>query len=260
LINGCNEHLHGLTHRCLFKLEQQEYEREKLDWTPISIEDNTPVINLLVKKPVGILHLLDDESNFPKGTDLSFLEKCHYNHALDENYLRSRVSQNEFGIRHFAGNVWYSVEGFIEKNRDFVRADVKYLLQNSKDKLIGKILSQSHHQYSGNMRHHGNAAAGNQSGGPRFVTMKPRAPTVSARFTDNLNSLLESVTKCNPWFVRCIKPNNQKRAGVFDHDTVLEQIRYGFFYMATECFFFISMATDSVFLHLHRQCLIFHGN
>ena len=43
---------------------------------------------MLAKKPVGIFHLLDDESNFPKATDLSFLEKCHYNHALNELYSR----------------------------------------------------------------------------------------------------------------------------------------------------------------------------
>jgi len=135
LINYGNEQLHGLTQRCLFKLEQAEYEKEKLEWTSIAVEDNMSVINLLVKKPVGILHLLDDESNFPKGTDSSFLEKCHYNHALDENYLRSRVNLNEFGVRHYAGSVWYNVDGFIEKNRDFLRADVKYVLANSKDKV-----------------------------------------------------------------------------------------------------------------------------
>ncbi len=43
---------------------------------------------MLSRKPVGIFHLLDDESNFPKASDLSFLEKCHYNHALNELYSR----------------------------------------------------------------------------------------------------------------------------------------------------------------------------
>ena len=46
------------------------------------------IIHMLSKKPVGIFHLLDDESNFPKASDLSFLEKCHYNHALNELYSR----------------------------------------------------------------------------------------------------------------------------------------------------------------------------
>lgn len=91
-----------------------------------------PVINLIAKKPVGILHLLDDESNFPKATDLSFLEKCHYNHALDELYSRPRMSSLEFGVRHYAGQVWYNVEGFLDKNRDTLRPDVVELLISSK--------------------------------------------------------------------------------------------------------------------------------
>lgn len=56
------------------------------------------VIQLLSKKPVGILHLLDDESNFPRASDASFLEKCHYNHALNELYSRPRLGANEFGV------------------------------------------------------------------------------------------------------------------------------------------------------------------
>jgi hypothetical protein len=60
---------------------------------------------MMAKKPVGIFHLLDDESNFPKASDLSFLEKCHYNHALNELYSRPRMSSMEFGIKHYAGQV-----------------------------------------------------------------------------------------------------------------------------------------------------------
>lgn len=95
-------------------------------------QDNLPVIHLIAKKPVGVLHLLDDESNFPKATDISFLEKCHYNHALNELYSRPRMSSMEFGVRHYAGQVWYNVEGFLDKNRDTLRQDVVDLLVSSK--------------------------------------------------------------------------------------------------------------------------------
>lgn len=60
----------------------------------------------------------------------------------------------------------------------------------------------------------------------RFVTVKPRAPTVAARFNDSLQSLLVNMAKCNPWFIRCIKPNCSKEAGKFDIGVVLEQLRY----------------------------------
>lgn len=89
-INYANENLQYYFNKHIFKLEQLEYAKEKIQWQTISYTENTAIINLVAKKPVGILHLLDDESNFPKATDASFLEKCHYNHALDELYSRPR--------------------------------------------------------------------------------------------------------------------------------------------------------------------------
>ncbi|XP_050548367.1 myosin-I heavy chain-like, partial [Daktulosphaira vitifoliae] len=97
-INYANENLQVYFNKHIFKLEQQEYAKEKIHWQNISYNDNLPVIQLLSKKPVGILHLLDDESNFPRATDLSFLEKCHYNHALNELYSRPRLNGPEFGV------------------------------------------------------------------------------------------------------------------------------------------------------------------
>jgi myosin-15 len=97
-INYASESLQLYFNKYVFKLEQQEYSRERLDWTSMTWMDNTPVIQLLGKKPVGILHLLDDESNFPRASDASFLEKCHYNHALNEHYCRPRVGGREFGV------------------------------------------------------------------------------------------------------------------------------------------------------------------
>ncbi|XP_023214568.1 unconventional myosin-XV-like, partial [Centruroides sculpturatus] len=131
-INYANETLQFYFNKHVFKLEQQEYAREKIEWQPISYQDNQPVLSLIAKKPVGILSLLDDESNFPKATDLSFLEKCHYNHALNDLYSRPRMSSMEFGIKHYAGQVWYSVDGFLDKNRDTLRSVVVDLLISSK--------------------------------------------------------------------------------------------------------------------------------
>ncbi len=104
-INYANENLQFHFNKHIFKLEQQEYAKERIEWQTISFTDNQPVISLIAKKPIGVLHLLDDESNFPKATDASFLEKCHYNHALNELYFRPRMSSMEFGIKHYAGQV-----------------------------------------------------------------------------------------------------------------------------------------------------------
>lgn len=218
-INFANENLQLYFNKHVFKLEQAEYVRERLEWTPLPWEDNLPVIHLLAKKPVGIFHLLDDESNFPRAHDLSYLEKCHYNHALNELYSRPRIGAQEFGVTHYAGQVWYCVEGFLEKNRDAVRYDLLDLLSTSKQSLVLDMARMIIAQ-----RDSGRSLPKGTNG--RFVTMKPRTPTVSARFSDSLQQLLQSMSKCNPWFVRCIKPNNDKQALRLDMPCVLQQLRY----------------------------------
>lgn len=218
-INYANESLQLYFNKHIFKLEQAEYARERLEWTPMGWEDNLPVIHLLAKKPVGIFHLLDDESNFPRANDLSFLEKCHYNHALNELYSRPRIGAQEFGITHYAGQVWYAVDGFLEKNRDALRIDVLELLSTSEQPLVLEMTKQMRIQ-----RDMGKTLPRGANG--RFVTMKPRTPTVAARFSDSLQQLLQSMSKCNPWFVRCVKPNNEKQALRMDMPCVLQQLRY----------------------------------
>lgn len=218
-INYANENLQLYFNKHVFKLEQAEYNRERLEWTPLQWEDNLPVIHLMAKKPVGIFHLLDDESNFPRASDLSFLEKCHYNHALNELYSRPRIGAQEFGVTHYAGQVWYCVEGFLDKNRDALRPDVLELLGSSKLPIINEMTKQLRAQ-----RDLGKTMPKGTNG--RFVTMKPRTPTVAARFSDSLQQLLQSMAKCNPWFVRCIKPNNDKQPLRMDMPCVLQQLRY----------------------------------
>lgn len=73
---------------------------------------------------MGILHILDDESSFPKATDQSFLEKCHYNHGTNALYQRPKQFAHCFSVVHYAGDVSYTVTGFLDKNRDTLRADV----------------------------------------------------------------------------------------------------------------------------------------
>ncbi|XP_036676948.2 unconventional myosin-XV isoform X5 [Drosophila suzukii] len=218
-INYANENLQLYFNKHVFKLEQAEYARERLEWTPLAWDDNLPVIHLLAKKPVGICHLLDDESNFPRATDLSFLEKCHYNHALSELYARPRIGAQEFGVTHYAGQVWYCVDGFLDKNRDALRGDVLELLASSRLNLVGELTKQLRAQ-----RDAGKTLPKGSNG--RFVTMKPRTPTVAARFADSLQQLLQSMGRCHPWFVRCIKPNQEKHALRMDMPCVLQQLRY----------------------------------
>jgi len=264
-INYTAELLQYHTCRYLLRLEQAEYTKERLRWTPIStfgaqnglqsaqncVTPSTgtgaaAIVNLITKKPLGILALLDDECNFPKATDQSFAEKCHHNHTLNENYQRARLASNcqEFGIRHFKQSsrlVWYQVDGFIEKNRDVLRSDIVDLLLGSKMAIVADMLRKLHQTRELNT----NSKTLSRTYDGRYVSMKPRATTVAARFQDALhnNIVLESInystaqtensqyssncestTKPNPWFVICLKPNRSKLAQLFDVAYVQEQV------------------------------------
>lgn len=224
-INYANELMFQHYIKCNFKLEQNEYLREKVEWKPIeSIPDNLPVINLISKKPIGILPLLEDESNFPKANNNSFLEKCHYNHALNDIYSRARMNALEFGIKHFEGQTWYSVEGFLEKNRNVLKADVLDMLQTSKLPIMNKIfyLAKEDTDFA-RQNHRQGAHSANNDG--RFVTMKPRASTVSARFQESIGNLFETIFQTNPWFIRCLRPNDNREPMNFNDKIIYNQIK-----------------------------------
>lgn len=97
------------------------------------------------------------------------------------------MSSSEFGLKHYAGQVWYNVEGFLDKNRDTLRGDVVELLISSKIKLISNMFENYRNLYEG-------TKTINKANG-RFVTMKPRTPTVAARFHDSLQQLLAHMDK-----------------------------------------------------------------
>lgn len=64
----------------MFKVEQQEYIKEQLDWSYINFNDNQECLDLIEKKPLGILSLLDEECRFPKSSPNSLALKLKQNH------------------------------------------------------------------------------------------------------------------------------------------------------------------------------------
>jgi len=57
---------------------------------------------------------VDEEAKFPRGTDATLLAKQHKHHAMNVNYLQPKSAVNmSFGINHFAGVVFYDIQGII---------------------------------------------------------------------------------------------------------------------------------------------------
>jgi myosin-5 len=90
----------------VFKLEQEEYLREEIEWKCIDFYDNQLRIDLTETK-LGIPDLLDEECRMPKGTDSSWVVKPYSKYTGWKHFSRPRFGTTAFLIHHFADNVTY---------------------------------------------------------------------------------------------------------------------------------------------------------
>ncbi|XP_037394855.1 unconventional myosin-X [Pygocentrus nattereri] len=209
-INYANEKLQEYFNKHIFSLEQLEYNREGIHWEAIDWMDNAECLDLIEKK-LGILALINEESRFPKGTDYTLLEKLHSRHAANPYYVKPRMADHQFGIKHYAGEVLYDVRGVLEKNRDTFRDDILNMLKDSRLDFIYDLFER----------------VGSRNGEDTLkMGTARRKPTVSSQFRDSLHALMATLSASNPFFVRCIKPNMDKHANKFDPEVVLNQLRY----------------------------------
>ncbi|XP_059713997.1 unconventional myosin-IXa isoform X3 [Haemorhous mexicanus] len=140
-INFANERLQHYFNQHIFKLEQEEYRAEGISWHNIDYIDNSSCINLISKKPTGLLHLLDEESNFPQATNQTLLDKFKRQHEGSSYIEFPAVMEPAFIIKHYAGKVKYGVKDFREKNTDHMRPDIVALLRSSRNAFICGMIS-----------------------------------------------------------------------------------------------------------------------
>ncbi|MEJ1273028.1 developmentally regulated GTP binding protein 2 [Cricetulus griseus] len=195
--------------------QHEEYIREQMDWREIAFADNQPCINLISLKPYGILRILDDQCCFPQATDHTFLQKCHYHHGANPLYSKPKMPLPEFTIKHYAGKVTYQVHKFLDKNHDQVRQDVLDLFVRSRTRVVAHLFSSYAAQ-----------TAPPRLGKSSSITRLYKAHTVAAKFQQSLLDLVEKMERCNPLFVRCLKPNHKKEPGLFEPDVMMAQLRY----------------------------------
>uniref|UniRef100_A0A671XMZ3 Unconventional myosin-Ih-like n=1 Tax=Sparus aurata TaxID=8175 RepID=A0A671XMZ3_SPAAU len=195
-INYCNEKLQQLFIQLTLKSEQEEYEMEGIEWEPVPYFNNKIICDLVEEKHRGIIALLDEECLRPgEATDLTLLEKMeeeigghpHFvTHKLADKKTRKTLERGDFRLLHYAGEVTYCVVGFLDKNNDL-------LYRNGKE-----VISFN------------------------FYCKKQ----VVTQFKSSLVGLTEILMSKEPWYVRCIKPNEAKQPGRFDDVLVRHQVKY----------------------------------
>ncbi|CAN0888255.1 VIII-1 [Linum grandiflorum] len=212
-INYANERLQQHFNRHLFKLEQEEYIQDGIDWTKVDFEDNQNCLNLFEKKPLGLLSLLDEESTFPNGTDLTLADKLKQH--LESNSCFRGDRGKAFTVSHYAGEVTYDTTGFLEKNRDLLHLDTIQLLSSCSchlpRKFASSMLVQSEKPVVGPLHKAGGADSQKLS--------------VATKFKGQLFHLMKRLESTTPHFIRCIKPNNSQSPRSYEQGLVLQQLR-----------------------------------
>ncbi|KAL0816304.1 hypothetical protein Bca101_072748 [Brassica carinata] len=212
-INYANERLQQHFNRHLFKLEQEEYIQDGIDWTRVDFEDNQDCLSLFEKKPLGLLSLLDEESTFPNGTDLTLANKLKQH--LHSNSCFKGDREKLFTVVHYAGEVTYDTTGFLEKNRDLLHLDSIQLLSSCSCHLprafASSMLIQSEKPVVGPLYKAGGADSQRLS--------------VATKFKGQLFQLMQRLGNTTPHFIRCIKPNNVQSPGLYEQGLVLQQLR-----------------------------------
>ncbi|CEO99091.1 hypothetical protein PBRA_007205 [Plasmodiophora brassicae] len=202
-INFTNERLQQFFNANTFKLEEELYTMEGIKFDHVAYIDNQPMVDLLTQKPLGIMNLLDEEVVVPQGSDAKFLGKISEHHASHPNFQKGGGNGQQFTIIHYAGKVVYDVAGFLEKNRDTLTPDAMALLNGSSLKFVADMFSQSEN-----------------------MSAKDRKVTLGKQFRNQLDTLMSTLHTTTPHYIRCVKPNDDKRPKTFVSRNCYEQLLF----------------------------------
>uniref|UniRef100_A0A8C5B4E3 Myosin 1D n=1 Tax=Gadus morhua TaxID=8049 RepID=A0A8C5B4E3_GADMO len=207
-INYCNEKLQQLFIQLVLKQEQEEYQREGIPWKHIDYFNNQIIVDLVEQQHKGIFSVLDEACmNVGKVTDEVFLQGLNGKLAKHVHYTSRKVGRNRnlLEISYFTETGPYSVVGFIDKNKDTLFQDFKRLLYNSSNPVFKAMWPE---------------------GKLRITEVTKRPLTAATLFKNSMISLVENLACKEPYYVRCIKPNDVKSPLLFEQERCRHQVEY----------------------------------
>ncbi|CAI0433986.1 unnamed protein product, partial [Linum tenue] len=204
-INFTNEKLQQHFNQHVFKMEQEEYTKEQINWSYIEFVDNQDVLDLIEKKPGGIIALLDEACMFPKSTHETFSNKLYQTFKSHKRFIKPKLSRTDFTISHYAGEVQYQSDQFLDKNKDYVVAEHQELLGASKCQFVAGLFPPP----------------------PEETSKSSKFSSIGSRFKLQLQSLMETLNSTEPHYIRCVKPNNLLKPAIFENVNIMQQLRCG---------------------------------
>ncbi|RHY75462.1 hypothetical protein DYB38_005348 [Aphanomyces astaci] len=203
-INYVNEKLQQLFISQTLQSEQLEYKREGIAWVNIQFFNNQVVCDLIedAKMP-GIFPLLDEQCAISQTSVDVLMHRFNETYVKEPHFIKSRVKGSVFSVRHYAGVVEYDLSHFAEANIDSFFTELYTELQKSSNAFVRNLLKDE------------------RSNKEKLK----RPPSTSFQFRAQVNALVQDLNMCNPHYVRCIKPNENKISGSINKQLVTAQVQ-----------------------------------
>lgn len=208
-INYVNEKLQQIFIQLTLKAEQDEYVQEQIKWTPIDYFNNKVVCDLIeaTRPQPGLFAALNDSIKTAHAdsdaADQVFAQRLSMVGASNRHFEDRR---GKFIIKHYAGDVTYEVAGMTDKNKDSMLRDLLEVLSTSSNQFISVLFPPEL------------LAA--------LTDSKKRPETASDKIKRSANLLVDTLSQCQPSYIRTIKPNQTKRPKEYDNHQVLHQVKY----------------------------------
>jgi myosin-5 len=142
---------------------------------------------------------------FPKSTHETFAQKLYQTFKNYKRFTKPKLSRTSFAISHYAGEVTYQADLFLDKNKDYVVAEHQDLLIASSDTFVAGLFPRL----------------------PEETSSKTKFSSIGSRFKLQLQSLMETLSSTEPHYIRCVKPNNVLKPAIFENVNVIQQLRCG---------------------------------
>lgn len=259
-INIANERLQHFCQRSIFETDVEEYRMEGLTVQDIPYFNNLPCVQLLTRPKQGLSDIVNHYAKSPSSTDMSMVDsfvKYNNTHA-SFGTKQADTGLRLFTVQHFAGQVAYDPTNFLESNKDALNADLVQLIRGNETSPASynsfalelfannSIHTENHpkqttailnaQQPSGPLR--GPSMRRTKSTKRRRSTLDPtpEEPTSATTKKNNVSMVLSQLNKAMddlfttldetvPWFIFCIKPNDNGAPNQFDSNRVRSQVR-----------------------------------
>ncbi|KAJ2788171.1 hypothetical protein GGI15_000192 [Coemansia interrupta] len=262
IFNYANERMHHFMNHHVFEVGGDEYAAEGIDHVLSTVvhRDNTGCLDLFMKSGTGLLFVMDkftkttkkekDSGNNSKiGTEgdtklLKLFNEAQKTPAksksTNEPWFVQSKRHGEFGVRHFAHQVNYSIDQFADKNVDYLGVDFYTLFRgvsagdapSTANPFIARLLDDRSIVVEGHPRLESAIIDAQQSMMPLRAPFtshvraqkKRKITCVVSQYQRALTQLISALDETLPWFVHCINPNDHQEPHTWDKDHVQRQL------------------------------------